>query len=362
MTKSTLLFGPALCMSFLLAGCPDDSSEPTTTNADTSTGNDEDTSPDSSASVTIGTTMTSDDTTADTTNMTTTVSTTDSTDTTSPETTDNPTTETTENPESSSSGSAETTATESSSSGAMESSSSGSTTDTGMGVWNCDPDYYGTDDGCDCGCGIPDPDCADADIATCQYCNDPGACNVWDCPGTIDPDDTANCAPVAGVPDEWTCNPQFYGDGTCDCGCGAVDSDCADATVDSCEVCVEDGSCGNGDCPANIDAMDNSTCVANMGNPYGDCLNDGATDVTTNCAEEESVCVVDDGMTPTQGVCTETGCTTDADCYDMPATGTAAPICTDVGFGPICLLDCSSGETCPDGMACFADIACLWPD
>lgn len=358
MTKSTLLFGPALCMSFLLAGCPDDSSEPTTTNADTSTGNDEDTSPDSSASVTIGTTMTTDDTTADTTNMTTTMSTTDTTETTdnpTTETTDNPTTETTENPESSSSSGG----TESSSSGAMESSSS----DTGMmGVWNCDPDYYGTDDGCDCGCGIVDPDCADGDIATCEYCNDQGSCNIWDCPGTIDPADTANCAPVEGVPDEWTCNPSYYGDGTCDCGCGAVDSDCADATVDSCEVCVEDGSCGNGDCPANIDPVDNSSCAANMGDPWGDCLNDGATDVFTNCAEEESICVTDNGNPVTVGVCAEVGCTTDADCYAMPGTGTAAPICTDVGFGNVCLLDCSGGEECPDGMSCFADIACLWPD
>ena len=357
MTKSTLLFGPALCMSFLLAGCPDDSSEPTTTNADTSTGNDEDTSPDSSASVTIGTTMTTDDTTADTTNMTTTMSTTDATETTDATTTDNPTTETTENPESSSSSSAGTDS--SSSSSAMESSSS----DTGMmGVWNCDPDYYGTDDGCDCGCGIVDPDCADGDIATCEYCNDEGSCNIWGCPGTIDPADTANCAPVEGVPDEWTCNPGFFGDGTCDCGCGAVDSDCADATVDSCEVCVEDGSCGNGDCPGNIDPMDNSTCAANMGDPWGDCLNDGATDVFTNCAEEESICVTDNGNPVTVGVCAEVGCTTDADCYAMPGTGAAAPICTDVGFGNVCLLDCSGGEECPDGMSCFADIACVWPD
>ncbi len=27
-------------------------------------------------------------------------------------------------------------------------------------TWSCDPDYYGAFDGCDCGCGIPDPDCS----------------------------------------------------------------------------------------------------------------------------------------------------------------------------------------------------------
>lgn len=25
--------------------------------------------------------------------------------------------------------------------------------------WTCLPDFYGTDDGCDCGCSVWDPDC-----------------------------------------------------------------------------------------------------------------------------------------------------------------------------------------------------------
>ena len=29
--------------------------------------------------------------------------------------------------------------------------------------WLCDPSYYGTFDGCDCDCGLPDPDCDDPD-------------------------------------------------------------------------------------------------------------------------------------------------------------------------------------------------------
>jgi hypothetical protein len=70
--------------------------------------------------------------------------------------------------------------------------------------------------------------------------------------------DTSGCS---NVPPEWRCDPSYYGDGLCDCGCGAVDSDCADATVGSCEFCNEPGSCGTGTCPANIDPDDNSTCT-----------------------------------------------------------------------------------------------------
>ena len=34
-------------------------------------------------------------------------------------------------------------------------------------------DYYGTGDGCDCGCGIPDDDCPDATAESCEYNNCP---------------------------------------------------------------------------------------------------------------------------------------------------------------------------------------------
>jgi len=42
--------------------------------------------------------------------------------------------------------------------------------------WTCDPGWYGTGDGCDCGCGIADPDCGgpgcvDPDCCTWGVCN-----------------------------------------------------------------------------------------------------------------------------------------------------------------------------------------------
>jgi len=49
-------------------------------------------------------------------------------------------------------------------------------------VWSCNPIYYGTDDGCDCGCTIADPDCAGfgcvqptCAAAACDFCWDADA-------------------------------------------------------------------------------------------------------------------------------------------------------------------------------------------
>ncbi len=37
--------------------------------------------------------------------------------------------------------------------------------------WTCDPDYYAADDGCDCGCGVRDGDCANGTVNACEYCH-----------------------------------------------------------------------------------------------------------------------------------------------------------------------------------------------
>ena len=45
------------------------------------------------------------------------------------------------------------------------------------GGWTCDTVYYDSDDGCDCGCGVLDPDCGGGGCETpgceeamCEYC------------------------------------------------------------------------------------------------------------------------------------------------------------------------------------------------
>ncbi len=122
----------------------------------------------------------------------------------------------------------------------------------GQPQWTCQQDFFGTEDGCDCGCGERDPDCpTTVTLADCEYhyCDDDGP----------DPDDPMACLGGAGenaeVPEAWTCAAAYYqsGDG-CDCGCGIADPDCpVDATVDDCEFdeCDEAG----------LDEEDPTRCV-----------------------------------------------------------------------------------------------------
>jgi hypothetical protein len=126
--------------------------------------------------------------------------------------------------------------------------------------WTCDPNYYGADDGCDCGCGALDPDCSDVTAAVCDYCNNSGSCDLTGngCPGIIDPAQNSACT----APPEWRCAADDYDDGSwCHCGCGALDPDCSDASVNACDFCAASGSCGTGPCPANIAPAANYTCT-----------------------------------------------------------------------------------------------------
>jgi hypothetical protein len=77
--------------------------------------------------------------------------------------------------------------------GSSSDTSSGAST-TGEPVWTCDIGFYDGNDGCDCGCGIFDPDCADATVDACEYCSNEGSCSFdLNCPGYIDPDNNAIC-------------------------------------------------------------------------------------------------------------------------------------------------------------------------
>ena len=111
--------------------------------------------------------------------------------------------------------------------------------------WTCNPIYYGAGDGCDCGCGIMDADCASSTaICAWEYCDD----------GFMpDPADNAQCITIV-VPGGWTCDSGIYSDGNCDCGCGAVDLDCSGVTDDYCDV----DNCTEG---FEIDPNNNANCL-----------------------------------------------------------------------------------------------------
>jgi hypothetical protein len=218
------------------------------------------------------------------------------------------------------------------------------------GTHQCDPDDYGTGNGCDCGCGASDPDCGGAGCTTpgctdaaCDVCNDGGgsyvACPGWTCVdaaalatsecdcgcGVIDPacrddhrlgctepgceapvcqyctDDNGNRAACGG---EWTasrCNAIDYGlDGQCDCGCGAIDPDCEDGsgceaagcTAPGCEIChdgSELGSCPFWACDEAAYA-DGEDCDCGCGAHDPDCGTDGCN--APGCGDAQGACEV----------------------------------------------------------------------
>jgi hypothetical protein len=160
--------------------------------------------------------------------------------------------------------------------------------------WSCDPKRFADQDHiCDCGCGAPDPDCSDAGCAApgceapaCERCvgddGEPRDCvpSAWSCAPQLyftsnrcicgcgiinrgcyrgDVCTTPGCKPSAesdctdcfdaegqpffcnGAPSSWLCDPAFYGDGPCGCGCGASDPDCAPGTGCAEPGCAEQG-------------------------------------------------------------------------------------------------------------------------
>jgi hypothetical protein len=137
-------------------------------------------------------------------------------------------------------------------------------------------------------------------------------------PGATGCDDPAcETAVCDGIPDPYCCETEWDG------------------------ICVEEAQqvCG-GLCP-----------IENAQPQYGDCINVGDCDLGLNC--------IGDGAT--FGWCGTLDCVDDMVCQPPPATGDAPAVCAPINdMTDACVLDCSMGQTCPDGMACFMDFVCVW--
>jgi hypothetical protein len=123
--------------------------------------------------------------------------------------------------------------------------------------WACPWLSYADGLSCDCGCGVPDPDCEDEAPETCDTCKLPGSCAEQrndGCDTALDPADSSRCY----IPTDWICYAN-YGDGVCDCGCGAQDVDCASSALEDCEACEE--GCSGSACPGKISPGDNALCT-----------------------------------------------------------------------------------------------------
>ena len=133
----------------------------------------------------------------------------------------------------------------------------------------------------------------------------------------------------------------------------ACDAITADPTATFCFL-----DCGAGQtCPDGMVCFANLACMwpgeASGGVPYGNCFDGGESCGLTGLC-------LNDGAAPTIGVCTE-ACNAVGDCPASPG-GTAPVQCTDLtGDGaPECSLNCSAGQSCPAGMACFQAAICVW--
>ncbi len=80
-------------------------------------------------------------------------------------------------------------------------------------------------------------------------------------------------SPPAG----WTCSASYYGDGTCDCGCGSQDSDCASTT--DVNECVFSNNCGS---VASLDPANTPKCICDAVTEFA-CTDGGCVDITYKC-------------------------------------------------------------------------------
>lgn len=125
--------------------------------------------------------------------------------------------------------------------------------------------------------------------------------------------------------------------------------------------CLDDAGCPNNeicDTGACVDACGGAWAVGG----YGACINAYAgTDVDGLCSGGPSICIVDDNPVGAS-TCSLQSCVDVCDCPAPPGTGDATVTCANITSGGTpndCYLDCGDGETCPDGMSCFAGYVCM---
>lgn len=132
---------------------------------------------------------------------------------------------------------------------------------------------------------------------------------------------------------------------------------CDDVIGDSANDCYIDCS-GGAECPDGMFCFLDVICFNGEPPPpatgYADCVNnDGCPNANEGC--------ITDADPPNLGFCTSS-CTTVDDCNPSPETGDAPAVCMDLTGDDMgeCYLDCSDGQTCPDGMVCGLDSFCAW--
>ncbi len=214
-------------------------------------------------------------------------------------------------------------------------------------------------------CVCPDLCNQDEEMCSCEGCGVEGdsydPCFGVECPAgeaciVDDPADPsfAVCAQQGCGTDSCVC--PLPSEGTASNTCGEIPGDEGGG---SCYLDCSDGA----SCPTGMECRNNegtNMCVWPAVEGYGDCIDNPVI----TCGRAEELCFVDDPMLPGAGACSS-ACADASECLQPPPTGDAVVSCGDFGGGNTCYLDCSGGETCPNGMGCTdvgGSMACLWPD
>lgn len=146
--------------------------------------------------------------------------------------------------------------------------------------WSCRESFLSDGVVCDCGCSASDPDCHGTG------CAEPG-CAAAGCQVCFD---AIGAAIACTAPAAWSCDVSAQGDGVCDCGCGAPDSDCAGqgCTVNGCATQQCDRCHGAGGseiaCEVNRWVCEQSVngsgdgCDCGCGSPDPDCAGSGCSE------------------------------------------------------------------------------------
>ncbi|MCB9739246.1 MAG: hypothetical protein H6747_08255 [Deltaproteobacteria bacterium] len=219
-------------------------------------------------------------------------------------------------------------------------------------AWTCEPLYYAAGDACDCGCGAPDLDCKDpsafvAGCASLQVCSEAGTCVSavpagWTCaPTSYGALDGCDCG--CGVVD-----PDCKVAGQPVLGCGVGGSCNADGTCKACAPSCTDKMCGDDGCGGSCGSCTTGSKTACSG---GQCVDP--------CSPKPLACTTavcgSDGCGGTCGSCASYETCENGACNALPLPE-AATSCV-AKCGTVATSGCSCADTCKDNGNCCADYA-----
>jgi len=108
----------------------------------------------------------------------------------------------------------------------------------------CTAESYNNSDGCDCGCGATDPDCATTlPLDQGNQCDYGWVCFKGVCTNPNVPDTWINCETY-----KWNETAFEPSNSTCDCGCGGDDPDCSNTNLEITHCPCSDMTCDFGVC------------------------------------------------------------------------------------------------------------------